>query len=142
MQKAKLIYNKNVTLSTSCLNLTAMPGRILTNHITITNFFFRRHLKKVFSSDIGVEPSYHVLDILEYDCRLILGLVLISTENPNFEIASRKLQRFQWSPDITLYRRIFQLFCWSEAKNFLISYWLYWFLNSYTMLFHLLFLLT
>jgi hypothetical protein len=46
------------------------------------------HLKKVFSPDIGVEPSYQVLDILEYACGLILGLVLISTENPNFEIAS------------------------------------------------------
>ncbi len=34
----------------------------------------RSHLKKVFSSDIGVEPSYQVLDILEYDCGLILGL--------------------------------------------------------------------
>jgi len=49
---------------------------------------FRSHLKKVFSSDIGVEPSYQVLDILEYACGLLLGLALISTENPNFEIAS------------------------------------------------------
>jgi hypothetical protein len=48
----------------------------------------RSHLKKVFSSDIGVEPSSQVLDILEYASGLILGLVLISTENPNFEIAS------------------------------------------------------
>jgi len=47
----------------------------------------RCHLKKVFSSDIGVEPSYQVLDILEYACVLILGLALISTENPNFEVA-------------------------------------------------------
>ena len=48
----------------------------------------RSHLKKVFSSDIGVEPSYQVLDIFEYACGLILGLALISTENSNFEIAS------------------------------------------------------
>ena len=27
------------------------------------------HLKKVFSTDIGIEPSYQVLDILEYACR-------------------------------------------------------------------------
>jgi hypothetical protein len=47
------------------------------------------HLKKVFSSDIGVEASSQVLDILEYTCGLILGPALISTENPNFEIASR-----------------------------------------------------
>ncbi len=50
----------------------------------------RSHLKKVFSSDIGVDPSSQVLDILEYACGLILGFVLISTENPNFEIASKK----------------------------------------------------
>jgi len=49
----------------------------------------RSYLKKVFSSDIGVEPSSQVLDILEYACGLILGLVLISIENPNFELASR-----------------------------------------------------
>jgi hypothetical protein len=48
----------------------------------------RNYLKKVFSSDIGVEPSSQVLDILKYACGLILGLALISTENPNFEIAS------------------------------------------------------
>jgi len=39
-------------------------------------------------TSIGVEPSYQVLDILEYACGLILGLALISTENPNFEMAS------------------------------------------------------
>jgi hypothetical protein len=48
----------------------------------------RSHLKKVFSSDIGVEPSSQVLDILEYACGLILGLALISKENPNFEMTS------------------------------------------------------
>ena len=48
----------------------------------------KNQLKKVFSSDIGVEPLFQVLDILEYACGLILGLVLISTENPNFEMAS------------------------------------------------------
>jgi len=36
---------------------------------------FRSHLKKVFSADIGVKPSSQVLDILEYVCELILGLV-------------------------------------------------------------------
>ena len=48
----------------------------------------RSHLKKVVSSDIGVEPSSQVLDLLEYACGLILGLAVISTENPNFEMAS------------------------------------------------------
>ena len=48
----------------------------------------RSHLKKVFSSDIGVEPSSQILDILEYACGLILGFALISNENPNFETAS------------------------------------------------------
>ena len=51
----------------------------------------KSHLKKVFSSDIGVEPSYQVLDILEYASGLILGRVLISTENPNFEMTSKKM---------------------------------------------------
>ena len=45
--------------------------------------------KKVFSADIFVEPSYQVLNILVHACGLILGLALISTENPNFEIASK-----------------------------------------------------
>jgi len=52
-------------------------------------FCIRSHLKKVFLSDIGVEPSSQVLDILEYACGLILGLALISNKNPNFEMASR-----------------------------------------------------
>jgi hypothetical protein len=56
-------------------------------HLSFT--FHRSHLKTVFSPDIGVEPSSQVLDILEYACGLILGLILISTENPNFEVASR-----------------------------------------------------
>jgi|GEM_PF-1831271 len=54
----------------------------------------RSHLKKVFSSDIGVEPSSQILDILEYACGLSLGLALISTENPNFEIASNNILPF------------------------------------------------
>ena len=54
----------------------------------IQSTFARSHLKKVFSSDIGVEASSQVLDILEYACGLILGLALISTENPNFEMGS------------------------------------------------------
>jgi hypothetical protein len=60
----------------------------------------RSCLKKVFSADIGVEPSSQVLDIHEYACGLILGLALIPTENPNFEKASgpnifqSKQQRF------------------------------------------------
>jgi hypothetical protein len=65
---------------------------------------FRSYLKKVFSPDIGVEPSPQVLDILKYACGLSLGpqvldilkyacglslgYALISNENPNFEIAS------------------------------------------------------
>ena len=56
-------------------------------HLSFT--FHRSHLKKVFSPDIGVEPSSQVLDILEYACGLILGLALISTENSNFEVVSR-----------------------------------------------------
>ena len=48
----------------------------------------KRHLKKVFSSNIGVEPSSQILDKLEYACGLILGFALISNENPNFEMAS------------------------------------------------------
>ena len=48
----------------------------------------RSYLKKVFSPGIGVESLSQVLDILEYACGLILGLALISNENPNFEIAS------------------------------------------------------
>ena len=50
--------------------------------------FYRSRLKKVFSSELGVEPSSQVLDILEYACGLRLGLALISDKNPNFEIAS------------------------------------------------------
>jgi hypothetical protein len=46
----------------------------------------RSHLNKVFSPDIGVEPSTQVLDILKYACGLTLGFALISTENPNFEL--------------------------------------------------------
>jgi len=41
-------------------------------------------------TSIGVEPSSQVLDILEYASGLTLGLVLISNENPNFEITSIK----------------------------------------------------
>jgi hypothetical protein len=48
----------------------------------------RSYLKKVYSLDIGVVPSSQVLDILAYDCGLILGHALISNENPNFEMAS------------------------------------------------------
>ncbi len=51
----------------------------------------RSHLKKVFLSDIGVEPSSQVLDILEYACGLILALALISNKNPNFEMASNAI---------------------------------------------------
>jgi hypothetical protein len=49
---------------------------------------FRIHLKKVFSPDIGVKPSSQVLDMIEYVCGLILGLVPISAENADVEIAS------------------------------------------------------
>jgi hypothetical protein len=49
----------------------------------------RSYLKKVFSPNIGVEPSSQFLDILEYACGLSLGLALILNENPNFEMASR-----------------------------------------------------
>ena len=56
----------------------------------------RSHLKKVFSSDTCVEPLSQVLDILEYACGLILGLALISIENPNFEIASNCFLKRHW----------------------------------------------
>ena len=46
------------------------------------------HLKKVFSAELGVASSTQVLEILMYVCGLILGRALISTENPNFEMAS------------------------------------------------------
>ena len=45
-------------------------------------------ISKIFSPGIGVESLSQVLDILEYACGLILGLALISNENPNFEITS------------------------------------------------------
>jgi len=48
----------------------------------------RSHLKKVFSPDIGVEPSSQVLNIPKYVCGLRLGFALISNENPFFETAS------------------------------------------------------
>jgi hypothetical protein len=48
----------------------------------------RSFLKKIFSHGIGVESLSQVLDILEYACGLILGLGLISNENPHFEIVS------------------------------------------------------
>jgi hypothetical protein len=51
----------------------------------------RSYLKKVFSPGIGVESLSQDLDILEYACGLILGLALISNENPNFEIASKRI---------------------------------------------------
>jgi hypothetical protein len=63
--------------------ITSFSGEILP-------IFSISHLKKVFSSDIGVEPSSQVLDILEYACGLILSLALISNENPNFEMASKE----------------------------------------------------
>ena len=59
----------------------------------------RSHLKKVFSPELGVEPSSQVLDILEYACGLRLGLALISDKNPNFEIASRKNYRLEYPLD-------------------------------------------
>jgi hypothetical protein len=46
------------------------------------------YLKKGFSPDSGVFASSQVLDIFEYACGFILGLALISNENPNFEMAS------------------------------------------------------
>ena len=54
----------------------------------------RSYLKKVFSPGIGVESLSQVLDILEYACGLILGLALISNENPNVEIASINVPHF------------------------------------------------
>jgi hypothetical protein len=42
--------------------------------------------KKVFSLDIGVEPSFRVLDIQAYACGSKLCLALIASENPNFAI--------------------------------------------------------
>ena len=58
--------------------------------LLISRDVIRSYLKKVFSPGIGVESLSQVLDILEYACGLILGLALISNENPNFEIASKQ----------------------------------------------------
>jgi len=44
-------------------------------------------LKKVFSPDIGVETSFHILDIRMYACGVPLCFALISNENPIFEVA-------------------------------------------------------
>ena len=38
--------------------------------------------------NLGDEPRYQTLDKRVYACGLILGLAFISTENPNFKIAS------------------------------------------------------
>ena len=64
--------------------------RIFTNRLWVYIVMFGSHLKKAFSSDIGVEPSSQVFDMLEYVCGFILGIALISSENPNFEIAPNK----------------------------------------------------
>ena len=48
----------------------------------------RSYLKKVFWPNLGVEPSFQVLDIPEYACGLKLGLALILNQNPIFEMAS------------------------------------------------------
>ena len=56
-------------------------------HMQTADKIFRSYLKKVFSPELGVEPSSQVLDILQYACGLRLDLALSSDENPNFEIA-------------------------------------------------------
>ena len=45
-------------------------------------------LKKVFSPELGVEPSSQVLDILEYACGLKLGPASILNQYTIFEKAS------------------------------------------------------
>jgi hypothetical protein len=50
----------------------------------------RSHLKKVFSANPGVATSDQVFEILMHVCGLMLGLALISSENPNFEMASNR----------------------------------------------------
>ena len=88
----------------------------------------RSHLKKVFSFDIGVETSSQVLDILEYACGLILGPALISTENPNFEMASRFRRLFvsslaifvafpQWSHTFSPVARLPARYCWTNSSG-------------------------
>jgi hypothetical protein len=42
-------------------------------------------------AELGVAPSPQLLEILAYDCGLILGRALISTKNPIFEKGSRKI---------------------------------------------------
>jgi hypothetical protein len=58
----------------------------------------------VFSPDIGVEASSHVLDIPEYACGLILGFALISNENPHLETASDNLKIMVFSPQLGVER--------------------------------------
>ena len=70
----------------------------------------KSHLKKVFSPDIGVEPSSQVLDILEYACGLIFGLAFlsrrswreISTEYPNFETVSKEFDFLRIQPGFNI----------------------------------------
>ena len=49
----------------------------------ISKKFF--HPTRQRRTSLGVEPSSQILDMLEYACGLILGLSLISNENPNFD---------------------------------------------------------
>ena len=52
----------------------------------------------VFSPDIGVDASSHILDNPEVACGLRLGLALISNENPHREMASSNLLKIVfWS---------------------------------------------
>ncbi len=50
----------------------------------------RSYLKKIFWSNLSVEPSLQVLDILEYACGLKLGPALTLNQNLFFEMASNK----------------------------------------------------
>jgi len=58
----------------------------------------------VFSPDIGVEPSSHVLDIPEYACGLRLGLALITNENPHLETASDVQLKIVFWPQLSVER--------------------------------------
>ena len=53
----------------------------------------RSYLKKVFWPNLCVGSSFQVLDILQYACGLKLGSALTLNQNPDFEMASSRIQQ-------------------------------------------------
>ena len=50
----------------------------------------KTYLKIIFWPNLGVWPSFQVLDILEYACGLKLGPALILNQNLYFEMGSSR----------------------------------------------------